>query len=1401
MFNPVSTYRIQFHKDFTFADLEKIIPYLQNLGVKTLYASPIFEATPGSVHGYDVVDPLVINPEIGTEESFRDLSQKLQDAGISWLQDIVPNHMAFHSKNKWLMDVLEKGEQSVYASFFDITWNSKLFKGKVMVPFLGNTLEEVIQADELKIAFEDGRFVLKYYDSYYPLKICSYLTVVQAANENDATKSLINQINNCHKIEEAQELQKCWDEFLLQLKSLLKNDVVNSSIQQAIDVINGDKKRLQGIVDEQYYRLCHWQETDYRINYRRFFTVNGLICLNIQDESVFNQHHAFIKQLVDEGTIQGLRVDHIDGLYNPTGYLDRLRGLAGEEGYIVVEKILEPGEDMPHYWPIQGSTGYEFLAMVNNLLTNKAAEGPFTDYYQELTNNFSSVHQQIHDKKTHILNEHMGGELENLYQLFLQLNIADKRQLARIPSDDLKSVIGEFLIQCPVYRYYGTSFPLGGEEEKAIRNILSRVRRSGESAEAVSVLETTLLHKPHEGNVEVNNRIRQFYQRCMQFTGPLMAKGVEDTLMYTYNRFIGHNEVGDSPEAFGSTIDEFHQQMIARQQNWPLSLNGTSTHDTKRGEDTRARLNVLTDLHEEWLAKVEEWRGLTQELKQDNSPDVNDEYFIYQAIAGGYPMPGEGDDDFAARIQEYLQKALREAKVHSNWTTPNEQYESAAKNFALSLLDKNKPFWKSFEDFHSSIVDHGIVNSLSQVVLKFTCPGVPDVYQGCEFWDFSLVDPDNRRPVDFDRRIQALQELEGKSGEELFAHLWEHRYSAAIKLWTIREMMELRKSQPDAFTEGEYIPLQAEGKYKDHVLAFARRHKGAVFAVALPLHTAIISKEQGKSLLEIDWKETQINLPKEIEAEVEQLYTGSKFSKGVAVQKLFQHFPVGILRGRQTTNERGAGILVHISSLPSPFGIGDMGPAAKTFADFLYRTGQKYWQLLPLNPTEEGQGYSPYSALSSKAGYPLLISPELLVKDGLLDAETVRLHHLPQTDKVDYHEAERVKTVLLDKAFTAFQQLKTSPLHDKFKQFQKAEKEWLDDFAFFMLLKKQHEGKPWFQWPDEFKLRDKEALKKFGDKHKKEVQKIKWLQFIFAKQWHELRAYCNSRNVKFIGDIPFYISYDSSDVWSNREIFAIDDEGQQTGMAGVPPDAFSADGQLWGMPVFKWEVLKETGYGWWVERLRKNIELFDLVRLDHFRAFEAYWEVPAGEKTAKNGEWKTGPRSDFFQVIEKELGQLPFVAEDLGDINQDVLNLRDEFRLPGMKVLQFAFGEDMPQSDYIPHNYEKNFLVYSGTHDNNTTVGWFKNEADEGLKHRISKYAGCEVNESNIHQVFARLAFGSVAQIAILPIQDVLGLDESARMNTPSSSQNNWAWRLVPHQVNPAIEKYLLELTRLYNRQ
>jgi len=390
---------------------------------------------------------------------------------------------------------------------------------------------------------------------------------------------------------------------------------------------------------------------------------------------------------------------------------------------------------------------------------------------------------------------------------------------------------------------------------------------------------------------------------------------------------------------------------------------------------------------------------------------------------------------------------------------------------------------------------------------------------------------------------------------------------------------------------------------------------------------------------------------------------------------------------------------------------------------------------------------------------------------------------------------------LFDKAYQNFVSGKFDALQKEFVQFCTKEKNWLDDFALYAVLKKQNGGKPWYEWENDFKQRSDVVLQKFLQEHEEEIDKTKWLQFIFFRQWSDLKAYCNNMNIQLIGDMPFYVSYDSADVWANKEIFALDENGKRTGMAGVPPDAFSSDGQLWGMPVFKWDVLKERNYDWWIERLKKNIELFDIVRLDHFRAFDEYWEVPADAATAKHGQWKPCPGKDFFETVQKELGQLPFIAEDLGEITPSVYQLRDAFGLPGMKVLQFAFGGDMPQSPHINHHHDQNFIVYTGTHDNNTTTGWYRTEAGEDTKKRLEQYMARTVNESEIHQELARLAYSSVAKIVILPMQDVLGLDENSRMNTPSSGENNWGWRLQPGQLHHDAEHQLKVWTYLYDRQ
>ncbi|MGZ3938633.1 MAG: 4-alpha-glucanotransferase, partial [Flavisolibacter sp.] len=658
----------------------------------------------------------------------------------------------------------------------------------------------------------------------------------------------------------------------------------------------------------------------------------------------------------------------------------------------------------------------------------------------------------------------------------------------------------------------------------------------------------------------------------------------------------------------------------------------------------------------------------------------------------------------------------------------------------------------------------------------------------------------NRRPVDFEKRRQWLNEISTGAEEDLLKQLWKERYNGKIKLWLTHKLLQWRKEEKEFLSKAEYIPLPVEGSYKNHVLAFARKHQHTIYVIAVPLHLAEICKEQQTEVNKIDWKDTGIILPGRLAGEIIDVLNGRSFEDKINVADIFAELPFALLKTELEEHRRGAGVLLHISSLPSPFGIGDMGQEAKIFAGFLYRSKQHYWQLLPINPTEAGQGHSPYSAISSKAGNPLLISPELLARERLLDRNELKQYYLPPGTRADYAKAEENKNLLFDKAYKNFTSGSFSQLKAEFSEFCSIEKSWLDDFALYAVLKKVNGGKPWYEWENDLKQRSATVLEHFSEEQTEEITRVKWLQFMFFRQWKELKDYCNNMNIQLIGDLPFYVSYDSADVWADKEIFALDEEGNRTGVAGVPPDAFSSDGQLWGMPVFRWDVLKERNYDWWVDRLKKNIELFDIVRLDHFRAFDEYWEVPAGENTAKNGQWKPCPGKDLFNTVQKELGELPFIAEDLGEITESVYQLRDAFRLPGMKVLQFAFGGDMPHSPHIPHHHEANFIVYTGTHDNNTTLGWYRTEADDEMKSRIGAYLGRSFGPGEIHREMGRLAYSSVGKIVILPMQDVLGLDEQSRMNTPSSGDNNWSWRLIPGQLSSEAEHRLRDWTYLYNR-
>ncbi|MDB5251151.1 MAG: malto-oligosyltrehalose synthase [Flaviaesturariibacter sp.] len=1401
MLDPVSTYRIQFHAGFTFDDFRKVIPYLVSLGVRTVYASPIFESVPGSTHGYDGLNPHRINPEIGTEEELRAVSQTLRAHGISWLQDIVPNHMAFHPGNAWLMDVLESGQRSHYARFFDISWHSPVHEGRLMVPFLGTSLSEVLEKGELTLGFADGRFSLAYFDAAYPLHPASYLAILAGDEEvsDNGRWDLVEALGQLDEADDDEDWQARWADWKEQFRTFGASPAGSAWITKRLSIINANPSMLEEIAGQQVYSLCHWQETDARINYRRFFTVNGLICLNIHEPSVFDEYHQYIYGLVRDGVFQGLRIDHIDGLYDPTAYLQKLRALVGEKTYVVAEKILEADERLPSYWPLQGNSGYDFLALVNNLFTNAVAEGPLTRYYLGLAGDYRTVQQRVRDSKAHILYHHMSGELENLCRLFHDQHLVDGERLERIGPDLVRQAIGAFLIHCPVYRFYSAILPLVGEEAHATRTIFEAIRQTEPHlSEAIDLLQECWLKRPAAGDEAYNLRAVHFFKRCGQFSGPIMAKGVEDTLMYSYNRFIAHNEVGDAVDAFGITVDDFHQRMKERQETWPLSLNATSTHDTKRGEDVRARLNVLTDLAGEWTTEVDRWMELIGTAPGKNMPDANDVYFLFQTIAGAYPMPGQDVSDLLPRLGEYLVKSVREAKRHSNWTSPNEDYEQAFVALAGRLLDPGSPFLCQAQPFLARLADHGILNSLTQVLLKFTLPGVPDVYQGCESWDLSLVDPDNRRPVDFEQRQRWLREID-EGGEEVeLKGLWEDRYSGRIKLWLVRKLLQIRSRNAALFQLGEYVPLRVTGQHSAHVFAFARRAGSTCLVVVAPLRMAALRPDPETR---VDWADTCIDLPAGLTGTWKELVHGTEGgSKGqIHVAELFRELPLAVLETEALLNSRSAGILMHLTSLPSAYGIGDLGPEADAFAGFLQRSRQSFWQLLPINPTEAGQGHSPYSSTSSYAGNTLLISPELLAADGLLTTEELAASVCPRSAQVSYRDAERVKKELLQKAWERYSASTKSDA--EFDAFCEAEGSWLTDFARYRILKEANDGKPWYEWPDAFKRRDERTLAKLDVASADLIRREKWWQYLFHRQWVAFKKNCNDRGVRLIGDLPFYVSYDSVDVWSNQGLFKLDEAGARLGVAGVPPDSFSADGQLWGMPVFRWDVLRESNYAWWIERLRKNRQFFDLVRLDHFRAFAAYWEVPAGAETAKEGAWQEGPGASFFQVVRTALGEMPFIAEDLGEIDDTVRKLRDDFGLPGMKILQFAFGDDLPRSEYIPHNYGPNFIVYTGTHDNNTTRGWYRDETSADMRHRIDQYIGEHVTEESSPFALARLAYGSVAGTVILPLQDVLGLDASARMNTPASAADNWGWRLLPGQLTDASVRLLNEWTRIFNRR
>jgi 4-alpha-glucanotransferase len=496
-------------------------------------------------------------------------------------------------------------------------------------------------------------------------------------------------------------------------------------------------------------------------------------------------------------------------------------------------------------------------------------------------------------------------------------------------------------------------------------------------------------------------------------------------------------------------------------------------------------------------------------------------------------------------------------------------------------------------------------------------------------------------------------------------------------------------------------------------------------------------------------------------------------------------------------DKRASGILLHITSLPSPYGIGDMGPEAYRFADFLAEAKQGFWQILPLNPTERVYGNSPYHSISAFAGNPLLISPDLLVQDSFITETDCKPLPNGPTVRVDYDIVVPYKENLFN---TAYDRFKQAQAHDEYNRFCSQHSSWLNDFALFVALKQHFNGKAWNQWPPEVRDRQPDALQAFKEEIHDTIEQEKFQQYLFFRQWFTLKGYCNEKGIQIIGDMPIYVDYDSVDVWTHPEIFRLDAERQPEAVAGVPPDYFSATGQLWGNPVYQWDTLKDQGFDWWIQRMGHTLNLFDVVRIDHFRGLVAYWEVPAGEQTAINGQWVEVPVYDFFDALRAQFPTLPVIAEDLGVITPDVRKVMQHFELPGMKVLLFAFGEDNPEHPYLPHTYEENAVVYTGTHDNNTVKGWFKSEAKPEDKKRLFHYLGHKTSAQDVPWELIRLAMESKANLAIIPMQDILGLGEEARMNRPATGDGNWEWQLMPDKIKPSVGDRLREMTEAYGR-
>ncbi|MEW5931004.1 MAG: malto-oligosyltrehalose synthase [Gemmatimonadota bacterium] len=945
---PVSTYRLQLNHRFTFCDAADVVPYLAELGISDLYASPYLQARPGSMHGYDITNHESLNPEIGTEEEHGRMTHALREHGMGHLLDIVPNHMGIAAgSNPWWNDVLEHGPSSPYSAYFDIDWKpyKTELEGKVLLPVLGGQYGEVLEKGELKLVYEDGRFHIDYWDTRFPSAPAPTAAVLRLALERlegvevehpdrmelESIVTALERLPARRRTDPASVAERRREKTVTGRRlSVLygASEPVRRALDTAVEEYNGvpgephSFDRLDALLEDQAYRLAFWRVAAEEINYRRFFDINDLAGVRVERGEVFQATHRLILRLVREGKVTGLRIDHPDGLFHPRDYLRDLQvetvGVDGRERfYVLVEKILTGDETLPEDWPVAGTVGYEFMNRVGGVFVAGENEPALDLVFRRFARERIAFPDLVYEKKRLILDSSLVSELTVLTTMLGRVSERNRRSRDFTPGllhDALREVIACF----PVYRTYIDAFAGEVSErdrayvEHAVR--AARRRNPGMSGSLFDFVRSVLLLRWPDGlDEESREEHARFVMKFQQLTGPVMAKGVEDTSFYIFNRLVALNEVGGEPDRFGVSPDELHAWLLERAERWPHALSASSTHDTKRSEDVRARIDVLSEIPELWEAHVTAWAEINRGLKLDDEgrpvPASGDEYLLYQTLVGAWPLGTTEDQahrDFVARVQGYMEKATREAKEHTSWIEPNAAYDEGLKQFVAAVLDRgaNAAFFADFARLHPLVARMGMVNSLAQTLVKLAAPGVPDVYQGQELWDFSLVDPDNRRPVDYDVRRRLLRELKeamqgGSDARELARGLVESWEDGRIKMYLTHRALALRNAHPATFLDGEYLPLSAEGERAQHVFAFARRGAGADVVAAVPRLVATLVRERDFALPAAeDWRDTRVTgLDGVLEGRWRNVLTGEELdgAEGLAAGELFGSFPVALL--------------------------------------------------------------------------------------------------------------------------------------------------------------------------------------------------------------------------------------------------------------------------------------------------------------------------------------------------------------------------------------------------------------------------------------------------------------------------------------------------------------------------